>query len=106
MKLETLNERSLKEQIFGVIHKTRTGVLAFNPEVLKEQFENPDSVIYAVCMGSDCNGLVYELTKAGAEVMFRKAGLPFEILPGQYLEMSSCCSCSGGDYRVQVKKLN
>lgn len=106
MNLETLNERSVKEQLFGVIHKTRTGVLAFNPEVLKERFENPDAVIYAVCANKECNSLVYELTEAGARLMFGILKEPFVIRPGEYLELGSCGRCAGGDYTVKLKKMS
>lgn len=106
MNPSTSSERLVKEQLFGVIHKTRSGVLAFNPSVLREPFTQKDSVIYAVCVSKDCNGLVYELTETGAEIMFRRAGVPFRRVPGEYLEMSSCASCAGGDYRVQVRKMS
>jgi hypothetical protein len=106
MKLENLQERSTKEQLFGVLHKTSTGVLAFNPDVLKERFDKPDSVIYAVCAGKDCDCLVYELGETGARFMFEKAGVPFEIRSGEYLEMGSCGRCAGGDLTVKLKKIS
>jgi hypothetical protein len=106
MKLETLNERSAKEQLFGVIHKTRTGVLALNPEVLKEKFESPDAVMYAVCVNKDCSGLVYELTETGARFLFNVLKQPFVVRPGEYLELGSCGRCAGGDYTVKLKKMS
>ena len=101
--LTSRQQIKFKEELFGTVHICPSKAGIFDPDVLKEPFVKPDSVIYAFC--KNC-GLVYELDAPSAKILFGCAKLPFEIRPGEFLVLGSCQTCGLADYTVELKKLS